>query len=100
MIERAEADVKRADPTSVLALTTDRAFLLWRGCVRAASYMDRRGRQTKGATSAGLQAWADGRTKTNIAPKNVHALFFLVVGDIVTLFHPNKRVVHSFNYPT
>ena len=42
---------------------------------------DRRGRQTEGATGAGLQGWADGRTKTNVAPKNVHALFFLVVGD-------------------
>ena len=29
----------------------------------------------------GSQAWADGRTKTNIAPKNIHTLFFLVVGD-------------------
>ena len=37
---------------------------------------DRRGRQTEGATGAGLQAWADGRTKTNLALKNVHALFF------------------------
>ena len=27
--------------------------------------------------------WADGRTKTNIASKYVHALFFLVVGDIL-----------------
>ena len=25
--------------------------------------------------------WADGRTKTNVAPKDIHALFFLVVGD-------------------
>ena len=29
----------------------------------------------------GSQAWADGRSKTNVAPKNVHTLFFLVVGD-------------------
>ena len=30
----------------------------------------------------GSQAWADGRTKINIAPKNIHTLFFLfVVGD-------------------
>ena len=29
----------------------------------------------------GSQAWADGRTKTNVAPKNIHTLFFLVVGD-------------------
>ena len=26
--------------------------------------------------------WADGRTKTNIAPKFIHTLFFLVVGDL------------------
>ena len=25
--------------------------------------------------------WTDGRIKTNVAPKDVHALFFLVVGD-------------------
>ena len=29
----------------------------------------------------GLQAWADGQTKINVTPKNVHTLFFLVVGD-------------------
>ena len=29
----------------------------------------------------GSQVWTDGRTKTNIAPKNVHTLFFLVVGE-------------------
>jgi len=29
--------------------------------------------------------WADGRTKTNVAPKDVHALFFLVVGDVRNL---------------
>ena len=29
----------------------------------------------------GSQAWADGRTRTNVAPKNIHTLFFLVVGD-------------------
>jgi len=34
----------------------------------------------------GSQAWADGRTKTNIAPKNVHTLFFLVVGDFAYSF--------------
>jgi len=43
---------------------------------------DRRGRQTEGAMGAGLQVWLDGQTKTNVAQKNVHALFFLVVGDI------------------
>ena len=32
----------------------------------------------------GSQAWADGRTKTNITPKNVHTLFFLVVGEVAT----------------
>jgi len=42
---------------------------------------DRRGRQTEGATGAGLQAWTDGRTKTNVASKNVYTSFFLVVGD-------------------
>ena len=26
--------------------------------------------------------WTDGRTKTNVASKDVHALFFVVVGDI------------------
>ena len=31
----------------------------------------------------GSQAWADGRTKTNVAPKNIHTLFFLVVGDYI-----------------
>ena len=34
------------------------------------------------AGAAGSQAWADGRSKTNVAPKNVHVLFFLVVGDL------------------
>ena len=29
----------------------------------------------------GSQAWTDGQTKTNIAQKNIHALFFLVIGD-------------------
>ena len=27
--------------------------------------------------------WADERTKTNVAPKDIHVFFFLVVGDIV-----------------
>jgi len=27
------------------------------------------------------RAWAEGQTKTNIVQKNVHTLFFLVVGD-------------------
>ena len=27
----------------------------------------------------GLQAWADGRIETNVAQKNIHTLFFLVV---------------------
>ena len=34
--------------------------------------------------------WANGRTKTNVAPKDVRALFFLVVGDpcmIIVSFH-------------
>ena len=35
----------------------------------------------------GSQAWADGRTKSNIAPKNVHTLLFLVVGDQEGAFH-------------
>ena len=30
----------------------------------------------------GLQAWADGRTKTNVAQKNIHTLFFLVIGGL------------------
>ena len=30
----------------------------------------------------GSQAWADGRTKTNVVPKNVHTLFFLVIEDV------------------
>ena len=30
----------------------------------------------------GSQTWADGRTKTNVVPKNIHTLFFLVVGDM------------------
>ena len=29
----------------------------------------------------GSQAWADGRTKINVALKNIHTLFFLVIGD-------------------
>ena len=29
----------------------------------------------------GSQAWADGRTKTNVTPKNIYTLFFLVVED-------------------
>ena len=33
----------------------------------------------------GLQTWTDERTKTNVAPKNVHTLFFLVVGDSAPL---------------
>ena len=32
----------------------------------------------------GSQAWIDGRTKTNVAPKNIHTLFFLVVGDSIS----------------
>ena len=33
----------------------------------------------------GSQAWVDGRIKTNVAQKNVHTLFFLVVEDYVDL---------------
>ena len=35
------------------------------------------------AGTVGSQAWADGRTKTNVAPKNIHTLFFLVVRYLV-----------------
>ena len=31
----------------------------------------------------GSQAWTDGRTKINVAQKNIHTLFFLVVGDLI-----------------
>jgi len=31
------------------------------------------------AGASGSQAWIDGRTKTNVAQKNIYALFFLVV---------------------
>ena len=30
----------------------------------------------------GSQAWVDRRTKTNVAPKNIHTLFFLVVREL------------------
>ena len=32
----------------------------------------------------GSQTWADGQTKTNVAQKNIHTLFFLVVGDFLS----------------
>jgi len=80
MIERAEADVKRADPTSVLALTTDRAFLLWRGRGRAASGRGSQGKADRGSDGCGI-AGVGRRTNQNKyrTKKNVHALFFFVL---------------------
>ena len=49
------------------------------------------------AGAAGSQAWADGRTKTNVAPKNVHTLFFLVVGDSLS-FCVNSLFFCSLSY--
>ena len=39
----------------------------------------------------GSHAWADGRTKTNVAQKNVHTLFFFVVGDV---WHASWRLLN------
>ena len=46
----------------------------------------------------GSQAWADGWTKTNVAPKNIHTLFFLVVGDMNSLvfFHCHWFALYTF----
>jgi len=43
----------------------------------------------------GSQAWADGRTKTNVAPKNIHTLFFLIVGDVGYLVLPPQNEAHN-----
>ena len=43
----------------------------------------------------GSQAWTDGWTKTNIVPKNIHTLFFLVAGDLLSILYH----VDSFIYP-
>ena len=42
----------------------------------------------------GSQGLADGRIKTNVAPKNIHTLFFLVVGDYRVCL-PEVRVFWS-----
>ena len=46
----------------------------------------------------GSQAWVDGRTKTNVTPKNVHTLFFLVVGEEIEKMVTITLVAHKAHY--
>jgi len=45
--------------------------------------------------AAGSQAWANGQTKTNIAPKIVDTLFFLVVGNMIKYCLSTNPTQHS-----
>ena len=48
----------------------------------------------------GSQAWTDGRTKTNITPKNIHTLFFLVVEDFILFYFLRSRLRAFFRCGT